>query len=85
MINAVEFEPPLAKFLHQACDLPGCDLVISDWISRDVHRRERLRDDPILPRKNSAALPMRLVLGMLEELSVDFAATSDGPRHFGSI
>ena len=48
--DAEEFEPPLAEFPHHAHDLLGRNLVIPDWISRDVLRRERLRDYPILPR-----------------------------------
>ena len=79
----MEFESSLAEFRHQACDFPGCNLVIPDGIGRDVPRRERLRDDSILPRQNSAAFPMGLVSGMLQELSVYFAATTDGGRHFG--
>jgi hypothetical protein len=85
VINAEEFESPLAEFLHQARDLLGCNLVISDWINRDVLRRERLRDYPVLPRQDSTTFPMGLVSSMLQELPVYFAATSDGPLHFGSI
>ena len=58
VINAEEFESPLAKFRHEARDLRGCNLIIPDWISCDVFRRERLCDDPVLPSKNSAAFPM---------------------------
>ena len=85
MINAEELEPPFAELRHQAHDLPGCNLVIPDWISRDVLRRERLRDYSVLPRQNSAAFPVWLAAGMLQELPVYFAATSDGSLHFGSI
>jgi len=85
MINAEEFEPPLAEFLHEARDLPGCNFVIPDWIRRDVFSRERLRDEPVLPRQNSAAFPMWLAAGMLQELPVYFAATTDALLHFGSI
>ncbi len=82
MINAEEFEPPLSEFLHQARDLPGCNFVIPDWIRRDVFRRERLRDESVMPRQNSAAFPMWLAAGMLQELPVYFAATTDGSVHF---
>ena len=44
VVNAEEFEPPLAEFLHQAHDLRGRNLVIPDWVSRDVLRGKRLRD-----------------------------------------
>jgi hypothetical protein len=44
VVDAEEFEPPLAEFRHQARDLLGGNFVISDWVSRDVLRRERLRD-----------------------------------------
>src|SRR5271168_527966 len=60
-------------------------LVIPGWIGRDVLRRERLRDSSVLPRQNSAAFPMRLAAGVLQELPVYFAATSDGALHSGSI
>src|SRR5262249_53752875 len=82
VIYAKVLEPPLAEFLHQRRELLGCNLVIPDWISRDVLRRERLRDDPTLPRKNSAAFAMRLISGMLQQLPVYFATTSDSPLHF---
>ena len=85
VINPQEFESPLAQFLHQVCHLLGSNFVIPDRISRDVFRRESLRNDPVVPRKNSAAFPMRLASGMLEELPIYFAATSDGTLHFGSI
>ena len=85
MINADEFEPPLVEFSHQSHDLLGCNLVIPDWINGRVLRRERLRDEPFLPRQNSTAFQMRLGAGMLQELPVYFAATSDGSRHLGSI
>ena len=39
MVDAEEFEPPLAEFPHQAHDLLGRNFVIPDWISRDVLRR----------------------------------------------
>jgi len=48
VINAKKFKPPLAQLLHQTRDFPGSNLVISDWISRDVLCRKRLRDDPVL-------------------------------------
>jgi hypothetical protein len=85
VINAEEFEPPLSEFLHQARDLLGCNFVIPDWIRRNVFRRERLRDESVLPRQNSAAFPMWPAAGMLQELPEYFAATSDGSLHFGSI
>ena len=85
VINAEELEPPLAEFRHEARDLRACNLVVPDRISCDVPRRECLRDDAVLPRQNSAAFSMGLVAGMLQELSVDFAATLDGALHFGSI
>jgi hypothetical protein len=85
VINAEEFESPLAEFLHQAHDFFGCNLVIPDWISRDVLCRERLRDYPIPPRQNSAALQMRMASSMLQQLPIYFAATSDGSFHVGSI
>jgi hypothetical protein len=44
VVDAEEFEPPLAEFPHQAHELLGRNFVIPDWISRDVLRRERLRD-----------------------------------------
>jgi hypothetical protein len=82
MVDAEEFEPPLAEFPHQAHYLPGRNLVVPDRISREVLRRECLRDESVLPRQNSAAFPMRLAARMLQELSVYFAATSDGSLHF---
>jgi hypothetical protein len=44
VVDAEEFEPPLAEFPHQTRDLLGRNLVIPDGISRDVLRWERLRD-----------------------------------------
>jgi len=44
VVDAEEFEPPFAEFPHQARDLLGRDFVIPDGISREVLRRERLRD-----------------------------------------
>ena len=85
MVDAEEFEPPLAELPHQAHDLLGRNLVIPDRISRDVLRRERLRDYAVLSRQNSAAFSMRLAAGMLQELPENFAATSDGSLHSGSL
>ncbi len=85
VVDAEEFEPPPAEFSRQTRDFPGCDLVIPDGIRRDVARGERLRDQSVLPRQNSAAFPIRLAAGMLQELAVYFATTSDDPLHSGSI
>src|SRR5690242_10014146 len=85
VIDAEEFKPSLAEFHHQAHNLLGRNLVIPDRISRDVVRRERLRDESVLPRQNSAALPMRLPAGMLQELPVHSAAASHGALHSESI
>jgi len=85
VVDAEEFEPPLAEFTHQTHKLLGRNHVIPDRISRDVLRRERLGDQAVLPRQNSAAFPMRLAAGMLQELPVDFAATSDGALHSASL
>jgi len=85
VVDAEEFEPPLTEFPHQAHDLLGRNLVIPDWISRDVFCGERLRDESVLPRQNAAAFAMRLAAGVLQELPVYFAAASDGSLHSGSI
>jgi len=45
VVDAEEFEPPLAEFPHQAHDLLERNHVIP---SRDVLRRERLRDYVVL-------------------------------------
>jgi hypothetical protein len=75
VVDGEEFEPPLAEFPHQAHDLLGRNHVIPGRISRDVLRRERLRDYVVLPRENPATLSMRLAAGMLQELPKHFAAT----------
>jgi hypothetical protein len=85
VVDSEEFEPPLTKLLHQAHDFFRCNLVVPDRISRNVLRRERLRDESVLPGQNSAAFSMRLAAGMRQELPVYFAATSDGSLHAGSI
>src|SRR6516164_4713952 len=85
VINPEKFQSPLAKLRHQPHDLPGRNLVVPDWIRRDILRRERLRDKPIPPRQNSAAFPMRLAAGMLQNLPIYLAATPDGSLHCGSM
>src|SRR5258708_804548 len=85
VVDAQEFEPTRAEFLHQAHDLLGRIRVIPDRISRDVLRRDRPRDCLVLPRQNSAAFSMRLAAGMLQELPNHFAATSHGSLHSGSL
>jgi len=75
VVDAEEFESPLAQFPHQAHDLPVRNLIIPHRISRNVFRRERPRDYAVLPRQNSTAFSMRLAAGMFKELPVHFAAT----------
>jgi hypothetical protein len=85
VVDAEEFEPPLAEFPYQAHDLLGRNHVIPDRINRNVLRRERLCDYSVPPRQKSAALAMRLAAGMLQELPEHFATTSDGSVHFRSL
>jgi hypothetical protein len=85
VVYAEEFETPFAEFLHQSPDLSGRNYVIPDRINRDVLRRERPRDYAALPRQNSAAFPMRLATGMLQQLPKHFAATLDGSLHCESL
>jgi hypothetical protein len=70
VVDAEEFEPPLAEFTHQAHDLLGRNHVIPNRISRDVLRRERPRDYVVLPRQNPAALSMRLAAVAYKETNM---------------
>jgi hypothetical protein len=69
VVDAEEFETPLAEFAHQAHDFPGCDLVIPHGISRHVFRRESLGDHAVLPSEDPTAFPVRLTAGMREEFA----------------
>jgi hypothetical protein len=44
VVDAEEFEAPLAEIGYQARHLLGRDFVIPGWISRDIFGRESLRD-----------------------------------------
>jgi len=85
VIDSEEFQSPLTEFPHQTLDFRRRDAIIPDRIGRNVLRRERLRNESILPGQNSAAFPMRLAARMLQELPVYFSTTSDGSLHLGSI
>ena len=81
VVNAEEFETPLAEFSHQTRDLVWGNHVIPNRVGRDILRRECPRDDAVLTCQNSAAFSMRLPAGVLQELAVYFAATSDRSVH----
>ena len=85
VINAEEFEAAPTEFFHQSQEFLVCNLVIPDWINGCVRRRERLSDEPVLPRQNSTTFPMRLAAGVPQELPVYFAAASNDSRHCESI
>ena len=78
VVNAEEFETPLAEFSHQTRDLVWGNHVIPNRVGRDILRRECPRDDAVLTSQNSAAFSMRLPAGVLQDLAVYFAAASYG-------
>jgi len=65
VVDAEEFETPLAEFSDQPRQLPGRNYVIPDRISGDVLRRESPGDYIVLARQNAAAFSMRLAASML--------------------
>jgi hypothetical protein len=85
VVDAEEFEPPLAEFAHKLHHLLGRNLIVPDRISRAILRGECARNQLVLPGENSAALLMRLAAGLLQELRVDFATTSDEWAHSKTI
>src|SRR6202042_293792 len=85
VVDAEEFEPPAAKFRRQPREFLWRNFVIPDWIRGGVLCRERLRDNPALPCQNSAAFPMGLAAGVLQQLPVHFAAASHGWLHCAII
>jgi hypothetical protein len=81
VVDAEEFEPPPAEFAHKPHHVLGRNLIVPDRISRSILRGECPRDQFVLPRQNSAALLMRLTTGVLQELRVYFATTSNEWTH----
>src|ERR1700749_2909568 len=85
VVKTKEFEMPLAKLIHQATEVLGCNQIIPDRIGRDVFRRKRSRDYIVLPRQNPATFPVRLKPGMLQDLPKHFPATLDDRVHVGIV
>src|SRR5215831_11925488 len=85
VVDAKQVETPLAELHHQTHDFLTRYLVISDGIGRDILRRKRLCDQPLLSSQNPAALQMRMAASMFQDLSIHFAATQDGACHSRSI
>ena len=85
VVDAKKFEPTLAEFPQQTRNLLGRNYVISDRIRRDVLGRKRLRDYVVLPRQNSATVPMRLAARMRQKLPKHFPPASDSSLHSGSL
>lgn len=81
VVDAEEFEPPRPEFTQKLQHLLRCNLIVPDGISRAILCGECPRDQFVLPRQNSATLLMRLAAGVLQELRIDFAATSDEWAH----
>ena len=50
VVDAEEFEPPLAEFAHKLHHLLGRNLIVPDRISRAILRGECPRDQFVLPR-----------------------------------
>jgi hypothetical protein len=50
VVEAEKFQPPFAEFPPQASKLLGRNFVVPHRVSRNVLRRECLRDESILPR-----------------------------------